>query len=77
MFASYGVPVIGMDHAPVNSLINDFSLGRVASTPEEFKEGIEEIIKNYKIYSKNAKKMLLKQNWKLSADVHSKVLSKL
>ncbi|TXN37627.1 hypothetical protein FVB32_04885 [Flagellimonas hymeniacidonis] len=73
MYASYGIPVIGLNGPPVNSIITEFQLGEVISDSSMIEECVDKIRTNYSHYSNNCKVFLDKNSWEVSADVHSKV----
>lgn len=75
MYASYGIPVIGLDVLPVNSLISEFSMGKVVSTPEGFKTAVEDVLDDYEFYSQNSRGLTRKYTWEYAARIHGEILS--
>jgi hypothetical protein len=77
MFASFGVPVIGLNIEPVNSIIEKYNIGRIVSTPEELNSAISLIRERYTDYSENCRKMIEDNSWEKSAKIHNELLGNL
>ena len=73
MFASYGIPMIGLDYKPVNSIIRDNEIGLIAKK-DDFDLVTKKIKSNYLSYQKNLDKFLKLNSWEKSSLGHKKLL---
>jgi len=73
MFASYGIPIIGLDIEPINSIIEEYLIGEVLKDGSNL-EAITILIKSrYKYYQKNCEVFLNQNSWVHSSAIHSKI----
>jgi hypothetical protein len=77
MFASFGVPVVGVDAKPIKSIIEDYEIGLVVSNPEQFAAACERIELEYERFSNNCERLLEQHSWEKSAEIHRKALQQL
>lgn len=73
MFASYRIPMIGLDYSPVNSILIDNEIGLIAKE-DNFDILTKKIKSNYSFYQKNLDKFLKINSWEQSSTEHKKLL---
>ena len=73
MFASYNIPVLALDAAPVSSLVNKYKIGELFDFNSNLEEKIKALKNNYNFYSQNTKKILEENNWSKSAQVYKNI----
>ncbi|TAI47542.1 hypothetical protein [Flagellimonas allohymeniacidonis] len=73
MYASYGIPILCLDHKPLNTIIHDYKIGVVVKDSSSIGECYQNIQKNYDFYKTNCSHFLEKNSWDRSAEVHAKV----
>lgn len=73
MYASYGIPIIGLEKKPISSLIRDNKIGITIDSSEEVMEALREIRENYNFFNKNCKKFILHNSWENAARSHQSI----
>ena len=73
MFASYRIPMIGLDYSPVNSILTDNEIGLITKE-NDFDLVTKKIKSNYLLYQKNLDKFLELNSWEQSSMEHKKLL---
>ena len=73
MFASYRIPMIGLDYSPVNSILTDNEIGLITKE-DDFDLVTKKIKSNYLFYQKNLDKFLELNSWENSSFEHKKLL---
>jgi len=72
MFASYGIPVIGLNISPINSIINENNIGKIVDN-NSFNQQIELIQNNYQEYQTNCYKFIQINSWSKSSKIHRNI----
>ena len=72
MFASYGIPMIGLNYKPVSSILTSNKIGVIAKD-NNFDVATNKIKSNYLFYQKNLNKFLDSNSWEQSAIKHKKL----
>ena len=70
MFASYGIPMVGFDSHPVNSILEEYQIGELFSSNDSLQRAIDLVQENYNYYSNNTGSFLKDNNWEMSRNVH-------
>lgn len=70
MFASYGIPIIGLEKKPVSSIIRDNKIGIIINSSEDVMEALREIRENYNSYRMNCQNFILRNSWENAAKSH-------
>lgn len=73
MFASFGIPVIGLNIKPVSTIIKEYSIGEIIDEKISFDDVTKKIIANFNYYSQNCSVFLQENNWEKSAEVHKEL----
>ena len=72
MFASYKIPVIGLDYKPINSIINENKIGLILKN-NDIINTVDKICSNYLFYQENLNRFLKINNWEKSTIKHKKL----
>ena len=77
MYASYGIPIIGLNIEPVSTIINEYKIGEIINSDDNsLKSIIYKIQNNYKFYQNNCELFLAENSWEKSADIHKTIFLK-
>lgn len=74
MYASFGIPVIGLNMEPIASIINQYRIGVTISSMNEFPEAYNDVLKRYNEFSSSCSRFLEQNNWSDSASIHREFL---
>ena len=69
MFASFDIPILGYNFKPINTIINDFKIGKIVND-EDIQLEVNEIQKNMNFYKSNLKSFIKSNSWDKSAEKH-------
>ena len=69
MFASFDIPILGYNFKPINTIINDFKIGKIVND-EDIQLEVNEIKKNMNFYKSNLKSFIKSNSWDKSAEKH-------
>jgi hypothetical protein len=73
MYASFGIPVIGFDCNPVNTIILENEIGEIFNNERDFGISLKKIKLNYSVYKEKTEEFILTSSWKKSASKHRSV----
>ena len=73
MFASFGIPVIGLNFKPVSSIINKYGIGEVWHDGDSIEDLVKKINEERKKYVANCNKFLSENSWESSAKIHEEI----
>ncbi len=72
MFASFKIPIIGLDFKPVNSIINENNIGLILKD-DNLIDLVRTISANYQLFQSNLTSFLNENSWEKSINVHKKI----
>ncbi len=73
MYASFGIPIIGLNIEPVSTIIREYAIGEVIDAQIPVEDAIYRIKKNFDYYQKNCITFLQNNSWEKSASIHDTI----
>jgi glycosyltransferase involved in cell wall biosynthesis len=77
MFASFGIPILGVNIEPLASIILDNEIGLVVNDEEDLHKKYYIIKKNYDKYSNNCSDFINENTWCKSGLIHKKIVEEI
>ncbi len=73
MYASYGLPVIGLNSEPVSSIISENEIGETFTSIQDISRAYYKVRSEYNRYQMNMERFLNSNSWERSAEIHREI----
>ena len=75
MYASFGIPIIGIRAKPISSIICENKLGIVVDSSKEVVLALKSIRDNYSSYQENCRKFIRENSWEKASLSHKAIFN--